>query len=169
MVAELLVRKGHSRFGFVGEGGTKPHPHDRILQAEARMLGFRVALEQQGCELPDNNVRLVGRDLASATHAAGELLDLEQRPTAIFAHDDLFASGVLRAAHARAIRVPDELAVVGFDDSELAEHLELTSVRQPFEESGQIAAEMLLAQLRDPRRSLQQVTLNLTLIERATT
>ena len=169
MVAELLVRKGHARFGFVGEGGTKPHPHDRILQAEARMLGFRAALEQHGCELPDANVRLVGRDLASATRAAGDLLDDEQRPTAIFAHDDLFASGVLGAARRRKIQVPDELAVVGFDDSELAEHLELTSVRQPFEESGQVATEMLLAQLRDPKRSLQEVTLKLTLIERATT
>jgi DNA-binding LacI/PurR family transcriptional regulator len=169
MVAELLVRKGHTRFGFVGEGGTKPHPHDRILQAEARLLGFRAALEQRGCELPDAAVRLVGRDLEWATQAARDLLDAKQRPTAIFAHDDLFASGVLRAARSRGIRVPEELAVVGFDDSELAEHLELTSVRQPFEESGQVAAEMLLAQLRDPQRSLQQVTLKLKLVERATT
>jgi DNA-binding LacI/PurR family transcriptional regulator len=169
MVADLLVRKGHRRFGFVGEGGTKPHPHDRVLQAEARMLGFRAALEQRGCELPSDTVRLIGRDLAWATQAAGELLDAEERPTAIFAHDDLFASGVLRAARSRGIRVPEEVAVVGFDDSELAEHLDLTSVRQPFEESGQFAAEMLLAELRDPTRSLQQVTLQLTLIERATT
>ena len=129
MVAELLVRKAHTRFGFVGEGGTKPHPHDRVLQAEARMLGFRVALEQHGCQLPDAGVRLVGRDLHWATQAADDLLDAEERPTAIFAHDDLFASGVLRAARSRGIRVPEELAVVGFDDSELAEHLELTSVR----------------------------------------
>jgi LacI family transcriptional regulator len=61
------------------------------------------------------------------------------------------------------------LAVVGFDDSDLAEHLELTTVRQPFEESGEVATEMLLAQLRDPTRTLQQVTLKLTLVERATT
>jgi DNA-binding LacI/PurR family transcriptional regulator len=169
MVAELLVQKGHSRFGFVGEGGTKPHPHDRILQAEARMLGFRAALEQHGHQLPETSVRLIGRDLASATQAATDLLDGEERPTAIFAHDDLFASGVLRAARSRRIEVPHDLAVVGFDDSEIAEHLELTSVRQPFEESGRVAAEMLLAQLRDPTRSLQQITLKLTLIERTTT
>jgi LacI family transcriptional regulator len=114
-------------------------------------------------------VRFVGRDLASAVHAAADLLDAAERPTAIFAHDDLFASGVLRAARSRGIQIPDELAIVGFDDSEIAEHLELTSVRQPFEESGQVAAEMLLAQLRNPTRSLQQVTLKLTLVERATT
>lgn len=169
MVAELLIQKGHVHFAFIGEGGTKPHPHDRILQAEARLLGFRAALEQHGRDLPEANVRLVGRDLASATEAAGDLLDSPDRPTAIFAHDDLFASGVLRAAHHRGVRVPHDLAVVGFDDTELAEHLELTTVRQPFEESGEVATEMLLAQLRDPKRSLQQVTLKLTLIERATT
>ncbi len=169
MVAELLMEKGHLRFGFVGEGGTKPHPHDRILQAEARLLGFRAALEQHGHDLPDANVRLVGRDLESAAEAAGNLLDSSDRPTAIFAHDDLFASGVLRAARGRGLRVPQDLAVVGFDDSDLAEHLELTTVRQPFEESGEVATEMLLAQLRDPTRTLQQVTLKLTLVERATT
>jgi DNA-binding LacI/PurR family transcriptional regulator len=168
IVADLLTRKGHTRYGFVGEGGTKPHPHDRVLQSEARLLGFRAALEEHGHSLPDQNVRLVGHSLEAASGAAGELLDSPERPTAIFAHDDVLASGVLRAARERDLRIPDELAVVGFDDSELAQHLELTSVRQPFEESGRVAAEMLLAQLRDPTRTLQEVTLKLTLVERAT-
>ena len=132
------------------------------------MLGFRVALEQHGCELPDAGVRLVGRDLDWATQAAGDLLDAEDRPTAI-SRTTTSSQAAYSAQRTVADRVPEELAVVGFDDSELAEHLELTSVRQPFEESGQVAAEMLLAQLRDPKRSLQHVTLKLTLVERATT
>jgi DNA-binding LacI/PurR family transcriptional regulator len=169
MVADFLVARGHQRFGFIGEGGRKPHPHHRVLQSESRLLGFRAALEQHGRALPEENVRLTRHDLTSAGAAAAELLDVPERPTAIFAHDDVLASGVLHSARARGLRVPEDLAVVGFDDSELAEHLGLTSVRQPFEESGKVAAEMLLAQLRDPTRSLQHVSLKLALVERTTT
>jgi DNA-binding LacI/PurR family transcriptional regulator len=169
MVAELLTERGHTRYGFIGEGGTKPHPHNRILQSEARLLGFRATLEQRGHSLPSANVRLVKHSLVAAAKAAGELLAARERPTAIFAHDDVLASGVLQAARERGLHVPNELAVVGFDDSELAVHLGLTSVRQPFEESGRVAAETLLAQLRDPARTLQHITLKLTLIERETT
>jgi LacI family transcriptional regulator len=169
LVADHLVARGHTRFAFIGERGTKPHPHDRILQSEARMLGFRSALERHGFELPDERTRVGRHDLATAKREALELLDLPEPPTAIFAHDDVLASGVLHAARERGLRVPEDLAVVGFDDSELAEHLGLTSVRQPFEESGRVAGEILLAQLRDPSRSLQQVTLKLSLVERTTT
>ena len=68
-----------------------------------------------------------------------------------------------------ALRVPDDLAVIGFDDSEVAELLGLTSIRQPLEESGQAAAEILLGELANPNRSLQHLTLRLTLVERDTT
>jgi LacI family transcriptional regulator len=169
MAAELLTAAGHERFGFVGEGSGTPHPHDRMLQSEARLRGFRAALEERGFPLPDAQVRMTRHDLDSATASASELLSGQDRPTAIFAHDDVLASGVLRAARDLGMRVPDDVAVVGFDDSELAEHLGLTSIRQPFEESGQLAAEILLSQLRDPSRSLQQVMLKLTLVERDTT
>jgi DNA-binding LacI/PurR family transcriptional regulator len=169
MVAELLVSRGHARFGFIGEGGTQPHPHSQILQSEARLRGFRQALEARGHELPERDVRLVRHNLADAVAAAGSLLDGPERPTAIFAHDDILASGVLHAARDRGLRLPEDLAIIGFDDSDIAEHLGLTSVRQPFEESGLIATETLLSQLRDPGRSLQHVTLTLTLVERGTT
>jgi LacI family transcriptional regulator len=114
-------------------------------------------------------VQLVRHDLDSATAGASQILAGGDPPTAIFAHDDVLAGGVLRAARAGGRRVPDDLAVVGFDDSELAEQLGLTSIRQPFEESGQVAAELLLGQLSDPGRSLQHVMLKLTLVERETT
>lgn len=169
LVADLLTKRGHRRFAYLGEGGTKPHPHDRILQSEARFLGFRTALERRGLSLPDEYVRLVRHQLPLATEGAGRLLDLPEPPTAIFAHTDVLASGVLHAARRRRLDVPRDVAVVGFDDSDLAEHLGLTSVRQPFEESGELAATLLLGRLRDANRALQSVSLKLTLVERATT
>jgi LacI family transcriptional regulator len=169
LVADLLTKRGHRRFAYLGEGGTKPHPHDRILQSEARFLGFRTALERRGLSLTDEYVRLVRHQLPLATEGAGRLLDLPEPPTAIFAHTDVLASGVLHAARRRRLDVPRDVAVVGFDDSDLAEHLGLTSVRQPFEESGELAATLLLGQLRDANRALQGVSLKLTLVERETT
>jgi LacI family transcriptional regulator len=75
----------------------------------------------------------------------------------------------LKAAHELGLAVPGDVAIIGFDDSELAEQLGLTSVRQPLEDSGEIAAQTLLASLANPTRTLQHVTLKLTLVERETT
>jgi LacI family transcriptional regulator len=169
LVADLLTKRGHRRFAFLGEGGTKPHPHDLVLQSEARHRGFHEALERRGLELPGDYVRLVRHQLPDAMQGARQLLDLAEPPTAIFAHTDVLASGILHVARERGIDVPGELAIVGFDDSEIAEHLGLTSIRQPFEESGELAATLLLSQLRDASRARQVVTLKLTLVERTTT
>jgi DNA-binding LacI/PurR family transcriptional regulator len=167
MVADHLVARGHERFAFVGEARRTSHPF--VLQSEGRLAGFRDGLRRRGHELPKANIRHVTHALEAGAAAAEELLDLPERPTAIFAHDDVLASGVLRTAARRRLRVPDDVAVVGFDDSELAEPLGLTSVHQPLEESGKLAVETLLAQLANPRRSLQHVTLRLSLTDRETT
>ena len=65
--------------------------------------------------------------------------------------------------------MPERLAVVGFDDSEIAQNLGLTSVRQPLEESGVLATEALFGQIAHPDRSRQHTSLKLTLVERETT
>ena len=166
MVAEFLVAKGHERFAYVGEARRQSHPY--VLQSEARLAGFQDGLDRSGRELLETNIRQVEHTLEAAEAAAGKLLDLPERPTAIFAHDDVLASGILKAAAKRRLRIPDDLAVVGFDDSDIAEPLGLTSVRQPLEESGELATETLLAQLANPRRSLKHITLKLSLAERTT-
>lgn len=166
MVAELLIARGHERFGFIGE---EQQTHHYLSQSEARLSGFREALAGRGRDLPPSNVHTTPHTLEGAERAASALLDLPQRPTAIFAHDDLLASAALKVARRRDISVPDELAVVGFDDSEIAHHLGLTSVRQPLEESGALAAETLFGQITHPDRSRQHTNLRLTLVERDTT
>jgi LacI family transcriptional regulator len=165
MAADLFVARGHERFGFIGEA---QRSHAYVSQSEARFAGFRDALVRHGFELPRANVRLVEHSLPAANAAAAQLLDAPDAPTAVFAHDDLLASAVLAAARRRGLRVPDDLAVIGFDDSEIAEHLGLTSIRQPLEESGELAFETVRAQLANPNRSLQHVMLKLSLVERDT-
>jgi LacI family transcriptional regulator len=94
-------------------------------------------------------------------------LSVEDRPTAVFASDDILAAGVLRAAHDLGLAVPGDVAVVGFDDGELAEALDLTTVRQPLEESGRAAMERLLQQLDKPT-TVREVALRLELVLRGT-
>jgi len=166
MAAGLFLARGHERFGFIGEA---QRSHDYVSQSEARLAGFRDALARRGHDLPQTHVRLVEHRLADANAAAAELLELPNAPTAIFAHDDLLASAVLNSARKHGLTVPDDLAVIGFDDSDIAEHLGLTSVRQPLEESGELAFATLQAQLANPTRSLQHIMLKLSLAERDTT
>ena len=77
-------------------------------------------------------------------------------------------AAVLRAAQETGLNVPDDVAVVGFNDSDLAEPLRLTSVRQPFEESGETAVNLLLEQIASPETTRRDVALGVTLIERQT-
>ena len=166
LVADHLVERGrHGRFGFIGQVQRLP---DQLLQSGARLDGFRRQLEAHGFALDDRDVRLADHSIDAACAATRELLERGDRPTAIFAHDDLLASGVLRAARELGIGVPGDLAVVGFDDGDIAAPLGLTSVHQPLEESGEIATQMLLAQLESPTRSAQVTSLSLTLVERET-
>jgi len=84
--------------------------------------------------------------------AAQKLLALREPPTAIACSHDAIAPGVIRAAKELGIRVPEQLSVVGFDDLAMSAHLEvpLTTVKQPVEEMGKLALEMLLKRIAKP-------------------
>src|SRR3954467_12149852 len=85
-------------------------------------------------------------EINGGVRAAGELLDLADPPTAIFAFNDNMAIGAIQAARARGLTVPDDLSVVGFDDLEEAEIVTpaLTTIRQPLAEMGRIAVSLLI-------------------------
>jgi LacI family transcriptional regulator, galactose operon repressor len=160
MVAALLTRRGHERIAYLG------HPEPRPdFPSSVRLAAFREALPNPP------QIRLIDptQPFEGARAAARDLLADPQRPTAVFAAGDLLASAALRAAHDLDLAVPADCAVVGYDDADLAEPLGLTTIHQPLEESGQIATEILLEQLDDPRRSTRQTTLSVRLIERDTT
>lgn len=165
LAAEHLLKRGHRRFGFLGEAQRS----DRYVSPSRRRLaGYRAALADAGHDLGADDVRLVRHRARDALAAAGELLSRQERPTAVFAADDTLAAGVLRAARDLGLTVPGDVAVVGFDDGELAEVMDLTTVRQPLEESGRAATERLVQQL-DRRTAPRDVALGLELIVRRTT
>ena len=166
MVAAHLVERGHRRCGFIGHA---QHVHEYVLHSQARLDGFRQGLRAAGLTLDDDDVRVGEHNFETAFQEALELLGEADRPTAIFTHGDLLAGGVLAAARELGLDVPADLMIVGFDDSDLAKSLGLTSVRRPIEESGELALELVLAQLANPKRSVRETTLSLTLVERETT
>jgi LacI family transcriptional regulator len=136
---EHLLSLGHRRIGFVA--GPR-----RLLCSRARLDGYRAGLEAAGVVPADELVRPGDFYHESGFEEGGALLDLESRPTAIFAASDQMAFGVYEAARLRGLRVPDDVSVVGFDDLPQARWSSppLTTVRQPLVQMGVLAARTVL-------------------------
>jgi DNA-binding LacI/PurR family transcriptional regulator len=141
LAAEHLLGRGHRRIGFVGD---EPDGPLGFTSSEDRRRGFRRALRRAGVR-PESGLECRGRHgRAQARALADALLRRPDRPTAVFAASDTQAVGVLEAAHALGLRVPEDVAVIGFDDIEIAEPLGLSTVRQPLRQSGARGADLLL-------------------------
>ncbi|HEY7417180.1 MAG TPA: substrate-binding domain-containing protein, partial [Ktedonobacteraceae bacterium] len=99
---------------------------------------------------------------------AHELLSLEQPPTAVFVSSDLMAFGLMEAIRDRGLQIPRDISIVGFDDIPQAIHVHppLTTVRQPLEEMGRVAAQLLLSYIEDPDRAVERIELPTELIIR---
>jgi DNA-binding LacI/PurR family transcriptional regulator len=165
LVAEYLIAQGHRRCGFVGDADV---PNYAIQTSAKRLKGFKETLEQAGIGLPNSYIRFAAHGLHQATEQAHRLLHLPHPPTAIFAPSDTQAMGILKAAQERGISIPSDLAVIGFDDLPIAEFIGLTTVRQPLEESGSFAVEMVLNRLAKRMQVVQHVKLMLSLVQRKT-
>lgn len=138
MVADHLIGLGHRRIGVI-----TPPPGHRA--ASRRVEGFREGLEAAALPV-DQALFLPGRfDFASGIAAGEALLALPERPSAIFATNDEMALGVLTLAHRVGLRVPEDLSVVGFDDTSasLTSWPPLTTVRQPLEDMGRAVVDAL--------------------------
>ena len=166
MAAEHLLGKGHQLIAFVGD----EEPHDfEIHPAGMRLKGFQDAMKKARVNIPNEYIRLFANTQEYAMQAARELLSLPTPPTAIFAGADIQALNVLKVAREMGVKVPEQLAVIGFDDIDSAEYLDLTTIRQHLDESGRLAAEILLSRIGESNRPLQHIKLPLQLIERLTT
>jgi LacI family transcriptional regulator len=136
--AEHLLSLGHRRIAHAGG----PHSVDC---SHARLAGYSSALRQAGIELDESLITHSAFSYDAGRRAARNLLDRSDRPTAIFAASDEIALGVMEEARRRSIRVPQDLSVVGFDDTFLASRSAppLTTVAQPLLEMGRLATRSL--------------------------
>ena len=165
MATTYLLKKGHRRIAFLGDTDL---PEYSIHPVNLRLSGSRRAIKEARIKLPDTFVRLAPYTQGQTRQVAKELLNLPDPPTAIFAATDFQALGVLKAARQLEIKVPEQLAVIGFDDLDMAEYADLTTISQHLDESGRLAVELLLGQIETPSRSPRHVKLPLTFIERQT-
>jgi len=165
MGTEYLIKKGYRKIAFIGDFAL---PDYGVRSITNRLAGFRMAIAEAGIHLPEEFIRPVPFEIGSTRQQVRDMLDKPCRPEAFFAATDLQAMGVLKAAHDKGMNVPDDLAVIGFDDLDIADYLDLTTIRQHLDESGRIAVELLLSRIADPGRPVQHVHLPLKLVERLT-
>jgi len=159
-----LLGLGHRRIGVItGPSGG--------VASQRRLLGYHTALTAAGI-MPIPALQVEGNFMAAGgADGAARLLDLPEPPTAIFAFNDSMAVGALQVARARGIRVPEDLSVVGFDDTIEAEvtYPPLTTVRQPLKELGNMAVSLLFRLLAEQRSEPLHVELATRLVVRAST
>jgi LacI family transcriptional regulator len=161
---EHLLSLGHRRIGAITGIG-------EWLASTERLTGYRAALASAGVLAHRDLVVESDWTIEGGEAAAVTLLRLPEPPTAIFAFNDNMAVGTLRAARALGVRVPENLSVVGFDDSEESAIVTpaLTTVRQPLAEMGRMAVSLLLRLLENQRVEGLNVELQTRLVVRDST
>ncbi|TDW70676.1 LacI family DNA-binding transcriptional regulator [Kribbella pratensis] len=161
---KYLVDHGHTDIGLVTLVPTGNTSRDRDL-------GFRAALADAGVKIKPSNVVTVGVPHADGHAAAKKLLSRKNPPTAIYTVTDLLAFGILDGARAVGARVPDDVWVIGFDNTEMAawEAFDLTSVDQPTHTIVETGVDLLRQRIADPDRPTQIVTLPCPLAIRGST
>ncbi|MFG1926061.1 LacI family DNA-binding transcriptional regulator [Cryptosporangium sp. NPDC048952] len=140
--AQVLLDAGHRRIGALFG------PDDTSTGRE-RAIGFRAHLDEAGIELPDAWVRTGEFEQAHGANSLAAVLGGPHTPTALFCANDVIAIGALNAARAAGVAVPDDLALVGFDDLESAAWpiVDLTTIHVPFDDMLRTAVTLLLERI----------------------
>lgn len=140
-----LLKLGHRRIAMIAG-------RQNVSTSRERRLGYEDALKSHGVAIDEDLIRVGDYKQASGHSLAKELLAGSPRPTALFVVNNLMTVGAIEAIHKEGLRIPKDVAIIGFDDLPWAEALDppLTVVRQPAYEVGRAAAELLLKRLTDP-------------------
>ena len=145
---DYLIKKGHRNIGFIGAG------EERFANQE-RLKGYKNSLKKHNIEIKEKNITNVKNsyDRKSGYNLMNQIVDNFSRkklPTAVVCYNDLLALGVIQALRFKDFKIPDDMAVIGFDDisfSSLPE-VQLTTIAQPKYEMGKIALETLIEKIK---------------------
>ncbi|MCA9739982.1 MAG: LacI family DNA-binding transcriptional regulator [Deferribacteres bacterium] len=170
-----LIELGHKRIAMIS--GAR-----HSLPTQKRYQGYLRALAESHLQADDE--LFMTTDMLSGSpemqmndgfneqagwRAMEELLAKPNRPTAVFASSDIQALGVLKCAQEKGLKIPDELAIIGFDDIELSSYLSLTTMQQPMREMGRLAAETLMDKIENQSEEVRHVILRTRLVQRGST
>ncbi len=154
LATQHLVDLGHRRIGYI-------NGMEDWIEAQNRLSGYRDVLEKHGLPVDETLIRQGNWGVDSGYKAARELLALDERPTAIFAANDIMALGAIYAIQKAGLEVPADIAIVGYDDRDFAAWIRpaLTTIRMPSYEMGQAAARLLLQQIaKEELEDVSQIT-----------
>ncbi len=161
-----LVELGHRKVGMLNARSVS-------TPATERLQGFRRALEQQGIPYSDSLVkcgkstRHDGFNRDSGYEAMMDFIAMgSEMPNAFFISSDIQAFGAIAALNEKGFRIPEDIAIVGFDDIELARLMRLTTMRQPMFQMGVLAIERLVSRMSNPDMEILHTTFSPTLIVR---
>ena len=156
-----LLNKGHERIAVIAG-----HPHS--YPTAQRLLGVQMALQQAGLALPQEYIQYGNWEYESGKEQTRKLLKLDPLPTAIFAMNDLMAAGCMAELMSAGLRIPDDMAVAGFDNREIAAYLQpsLTTVALPTTEIGTEAALRIIDMISNPSSHPVRKIIRCSIIER---
>jgi len=160
-MTNYLIAKGHSRIAVIAG---HPHSYPTVM----RLKGCKKAMEDAGLVLPEEYIRYGDWEYDSGYACTKQLLSSNDRPTAIFAMNDLMAAGCIHALQEAGLNIPSDMAVVGFDNREIARYLQpsLTTVALPTTEIGMRAATHMLDLIQNPDTPPQREIVPCSIIER---
>ena len=164
LAVEHLINLGHQYIGFIGGPAN-------VQSSRDRMATYREVLQEHGLAEKEEWMGFSDFTQAAGRKAGRQMLSLPERPSAIFAANDMIALGVLEVAEEMGVLIPDDLSLVGYNDISYASlpRVQLTTVAQPTQEMGQIASEWLLSTIEEHKRHPLHCVLNPHLVVRRST
>ncbi len=161
MAVNCLYEKGHRQIAFVAGNLEESNARDRLR-------GFKEAMKTNGLEIRPDWIIPGWFDQQAAYIESQQLFETDTHPSAVFCADDYMAIGVMRRIKEMGLRIPQDVAVIGFDDIELAAYLNpaLTTIRQPLIEMGRDAAAILLNLIDKKQSTPVHKFLQVELVER---
>ena len=166
IATEHLTSLGHRKIAALSGQRETAYSFD---VSDNRNKGFTEALNAVDVDWdPDLEIR-GDFNIYTAEIAMESFLRRKKLPTAIFCHSDEMAAGALKAIRARGMRVPEDISVIGFDDHQIAEYIGLTTVSQPPQFEGQMAAAAAIAEIANPTIERKKIVIPTSLVVRDTT
>lgn len=161
LAANHLIASGYTRIACIAG------PRDKT-PARLRLEGFKQAMAAAGLVLPPEYIIDGDFEFQGGFNGMNALLACKIRPQAVFTSNDAMAVGAYHALYQAGVRIPEDMAVMGYDDIELARYMTppLTTIHQPKDELGELAIDTLIHRLKSPGGSQQRLVLTPELIER---
>ena len=161
MATRYLIERGHTRIACIAG------PLDKT-PARLRLEGYREAMHNAKLLIPDGYEITSDFEFGGGLEAMQQLLKHPERPDAVFVGNDAMAFGAYQALYQAGLRIPQDMAVIGYDDIELARYMTppLTTIHQPKDELGELAIDVLIHRIAQPGQKQQRMQLTPELVVR---